>query len=79
MKNRIKKKLGTGIIGSLVGLVIILLSKEFKDFASTLIMIGQTIISISFSSLLLEWFGYVNYTRKRMCEILAENETHFYS
>lgn len=83
MENRIKKKeeffnkvslLGTGIIGSLFGLVIILMSKEFKDFESTLIMIGQTIISISFSSLLLEWFGYVNYTRKRMCEILAEND-----
>lgn len=63
-----------GIIGSLVGVILILVSKNIESYEDIFSMIGQTIIAISFSSLLLEWFGYVNYTRKRMCEILAEDE-----
>lgn len=68
---------GVGVVGILVGIVLILISYHinFKDDVNSVIqMIGQTVISISVSSLLLEWFGYVNYTQKRMCEILAEDE-----
>lgn len=65
---------GVGIIGSLVGILIIVLSLQFNKYTDIISTIGQTVIAISFSSLLLEWFGYVNYTRKRMCEILAEDE-----
>lgn len=43
----------------------------FKDIMSTC---GQILVAFAAGSLLLEWFGYVNYTRKRMCEILSDNE-----
>ncbi len=65
------------IIGFLIGLLIIAIGPSIpflSNYKQSLETIGQTVISISFSSLLLEWFGYVNYTRKRMCEILAEDE-----
>lgn len=65
------------IIGCLAGILLIVIAPKIQllsNHKSTVKTIGQTIISISFSSLLLEWFGYVNYTRKRMCEILAEDE-----
>ena len=65
------------IIGCLAGILLIVIAPKIQllsNHKSTVETIGQTIISISFSSLLLEWFGYVNYTRKRMCEILAEDE-----
>lgn len=85
MKKELKKEMffnkislwGVGVVGILVGIVLILISYHinFKDDVNSIIqMIGQTVISISVSSLLLEWFGYVNYTQKRMCEILAEDE-----
>ena len=85
MKKELKKEMffnkislwGVGVVGILVGIVLILISYHinFKDDVNSVIqMIGQTVISISVSSLLLEWFGYVNYTQKRMCEILAEDE-----
>ena len=65
---------GFSICGSLIGFILIILSSHFQKTQETLQIVGQTIMSISISSLLLEWFGYVNYTRKRMCEILAEDE-----
>ena len=68
---------GVGVVGALIGIILIFISYHytFKDDINSVIqMIGQTVISISVSSLLLEWFGYVNYTQKRMCEILAEDE-----
>lgn len=66
---------GLAIIGSLLGIILIIISsKADENFKGALNSVGQTVIAISFSSLLLEWFGYVNYTRKRMCEILAEDE-----
>lgn len=69
--------LSFSIIGCLFGVLLIVIIPNIPSLSehmSTIETIGQTIISISFSSLLLEWFGYVNYTRKRMCEILAEDE-----
>lgn len=65
------------IIGCLVGILLIVVTPNIPfllKHKQTIETIGQTIISISFSSLLLEWFGYVNYTRKRMCEILVEDD-----
>lgn len=35
---------------------------------------GSLVVSISSGTFLLELFGYVNYTRKRMCEILCEDD-----
>lgn len=63
------------ISGGLVGIFFIFVSIKYSDKSYAMVMssIGQTVIAVSFSSLLLEWFGYVNYTRKRMCEILAED------
>lgn len=43
----------------------------FKEILSTF---GQILIAFAAGSMLLEWFGYVNYTRKRMCEILSDDE-----
>lgn len=82
MKKKMKKEVifnklslfGVALLGISIGIILILISNNFPRYESTIGMIGQTIITISASSLLLEWFGYVNYTRKRMCEILAEDE-----
>lgn len=56
---------GLSIIGCLIGILIIICANYLKKYETTAVMVGQTIISISFSSMLLEWFGYVNYTRRR--------------
>lgn len=65
---------GFSICGGLVGIIMIAVSGVWGKYSNAISTIGQTVMSISISSLLLEWFGYVNYTRKRMCEILAEDE-----
>lgn len=44
---------------------------KYIDFISS---IGQLLVAFAAGSIMLEWFGYVNYTRKRMCEILLNDE-----
>lgn len=71
--------LSTAALGVTFGIVFMLISNlEFiKDIESLDVLLntlGQVLITVSIGSLLMEWFGYVNYTRKRMCEILAEDE-----
>lgn len=90
MLNKIKKKaarrskkerdinffaiISEGAFGIALGVVLLLLPVGNEKLESIVGSIGQLIISVSAGSLLLEWFGYVNYTKKRMCEILSENE-----
>lgn len=62
------------VIGCLVGFLCIVSSEKFGDLSSVISNLGSLIVSISSGSLLLELFGYVNYTRKRMCEVLCEDE-----
>lgn len=62
------------IIGVILGITLIAFSKNVPDVENTLNTIGQLMITVSLGSLFMEWFGYVNYTRKRMCEILVEDE-----
>lgn len=63
----------TSILGTIVGVLIVFLSGDGKigQLSGT---IGQLIVSISMGSLLLEWFGYVKYTQKRLAEILCKDE-----
>ena len=63
-----------GILGIVIGIVLLLFPSENVTLKSTLVTIGQLLISIAFGSMLLEWFGYVKYTQQRMCEILCEDE-----
>lgn len=65
---------GISVCGVLVGIIMILLSQKYENYASILALLGQSITSISASSILIEWFGYVNYTRNRLSEILVEDE-----
>lgn len=63
------------IIGIAIGIILYLIGiKNDAEWADMCVTVGQLFISVSAGSLLLEWFGYVNYTRKRMCEVLAEND-----
>lgn len=62
------------IIGCLVGFILIIISSYAGEFQSVLSNLGSLLVSISSGSFLLELFGYVNYTRKRMCEILCEDD-----
>ena len=69
------------VIGCLIGVIFIFLSyycdrmeNILGKFTNVFSGFGSLIISISSGSLLLELFGYVNYTRKRMCEILCEDD-----
>jgi len=65
---------GISTIGVLLGVLLCIFPWGTTKLKGVLFNIGQVCISISVGSLLLEWFGYVNYTRKRMCEVLSENE-----
>lgn len=65
---------GESAIVLALGIVFCCLNIGSAKWNNILNSIGQLLISISVGSLLLEWFGYVNYTKKRMCEILSENE-----
>lgn len=65
---------GVSFCGALIGIIIIILAPKVRDYQEILETIGQTITSISLSSILIEWFGYVNYTRNRLSEILVEDE-----
>lgn len=62
------------IIGCMFGGILIVISPYCIIFKNVLSNFGSLVISISSGSLLLELFGYVNYTRKRMCEILCEDD-----
>lgn len=62
------------VIGCLVGVLLVVFSEKFGIINNVINNIGTLIVSISSGSLLLELFGYVNYTRKRMCEVLCEDE-----
>lgn len=66
--------LGEALFGIALGIILFLLPIKDVTVEGIINNIGQLIISVSAGSLLLEWFGYVNYTKKRMCEILSENE-----
>lgn len=65
---------GVSFCGALIGIIMIIIAPKIKDFQGTIETIGQTVTSISLSSILIEWFGYVNYTRNRLSEILVEDE-----
>jgi hypothetical protein len=65
---------GVSISGAFIGFIMIILAEKVKGFEDIMNTIGQTIMTISISSILLEWFGYVNYTRNRISEILVEDE-----
>ncbi|MDD6844117.1 MAG: hypothetical protein PUE32_00875, partial [Clostridia bacterium] len=54
--------------------LLVVFSEKFGIINNVINNIGTLIVSISSGSLLLELFGYVNYTRKRMCEVLCEDE-----
>lgn len=83
-KKNAEKKFNTqnivlsALCGCLVGFVLILCADKTEAIAKGMPTVlngfGSLLISISSGSLLLEWFGYVNYTRKRMCEVLCEDE-----
>lgn len=70
----------TSLLGIIIGICLILFSHILGDyeviaeFEEVIKNIGQLSITVSLGSMLMEWFGYVNYTRKRMCEILIEDE-----
>ncbi len=66
--------IASAAIGCLSGFVCILISKYFQELHDVINNLGSLLISISSGSLLLELFGYVNYTRKRMCEVLCEDD-----
>lgn len=81
LKNATEKTLNVfaivfeAVIGLLIGIILYLIGLQFQNAQKDIFcFIGQLFISISGGSLLLEWFGYVNYTRKRMCEILCDND-----
>lgn len=59
---------------SLVGILIITFSDNFGNYENIFITVAQLLISVSVGSTLLEWFGYVNYSRKRMSEILISDD-----
>lgn len=63
-----------GALGIAIGIILCIVFDDKSKWYNISNSIGQLVISISAGSLLLEWFGYVNYTRRRMCEILSENE-----
>lgn len=65
---------GTSALVLIVGVILCVLPVPDTHLKEILFSIGQLLISVSVGTLLLDWFGYVNYTRKRMCEILSENE-----
>ena len=79
-KNNAEKMLNTAaiiayaIIGCIVGIAIVLNAYKFGEMNDVVKNIGALIVSISSGTAFLEMFGYVNYTRKRMCEILCEDE-----
>ncbi|MCH5256514.1 MAG: hypothetical protein J1D87_04435 [Lachnospiraceae bacterium] len=66
----------------LLGVGLVFLSVDIKNnsnhllynYADAISSVGQILLALSLSSLMVEWFGYVNYTRKRICEVLAEND-----
>lgn len=69
----------TAAFGVTVGIIFMLISnlnviENIGNLGDLLNTLGQVLITVSIGSLLMEWFGYVNYTRKRMCEILVEDE-----
>lgn len=58
----------------LVGILVITFSTRFGKYEDVAVTVAQLLISVSVGSMLLEWFGFVNYTRKRMSEILIGDE-----
>lgn len=62
------------IAGTLAGFLLMVVSPYIPPLETVLNTLGQLAITISVGSLFMEWFGYVNYIRKRMCEILIEDE-----
>lgn len=56
------------------GILMITFSGVFGKYENAAITVAQLFISVSVGSMLLEWFGFVNYTRKRMSEILISDE-----
>ncbi|MGN0496059.1 MAG: hypothetical protein ACI4GW_07520 [Lachnospiraceae bacterium] len=71
--------LGVCLVVFIFGIILILFSNhiqstEMKTWSTLSNTIGSLLVSTACGSLLLEWFGYINYTKKRMCEILSENE-----
>ena len=72
-----------GALAILTGVILIYLSshlpeqmpEEYRDMtASTIMPLGQVMISISITALLFERFGYVDYTVSRVCDALTRDE-----
>ena len=72
-----------GALAILIGVILIYLSshlleqmpEEYRDMtASTIMPLGQVMISISITALLFERFGYVDYTVSRVCDALTRDE-----
>lgn len=72
-----------GILAIIVGIALIYFSLHLPDqlpaeyhetVSSTIMPLGQVIISISITALLFEHFGYVDYTVSRVCDALTQDE-----
>ena len=82
MFNRQKKEKDINLLAILleggliiaIGIILCFLPIKNEKISNIAFTLGQLFISVAAGSLLLEWFGYVKYIKKRMCEILSENE-----
>lgn len=72
-----------GILAVIVGISLIFFSSHVPQWipteysqliSSTVMPLGQVIISVAVTALLFEHFGYVDYTTNRVCDALARDE-----